>query len=105
VADVDEGLELLGELAVQEKEGICICMSAQQFMILLGEAPDERTITWTAYPQQSRRCLLHKTDRHPDSDDRSAHPTFWWPNHQVMSYHRIDAKRGMTFRVRRWRET
>jgi hypothetical protein len=37
VADIDEGLELLGELTVQEKERICICMSAQQLMTCLAK--------------------------------------------------------------------
>jgi hypothetical protein len=37
IADIDEGLELLGELTVQEKEGICICTSAQQLMICLAK--------------------------------------------------------------------
>jgi hypothetical protein len=37
VADIDEGLKLLGELTVQEKEGSCICMSAQQLMTCLAK--------------------------------------------------------------------
>jgi hypothetical protein len=42
LADIDEGLELLGELTVQEKEGICICMSAQQLMTFLAKT---KTVT------------------------------------------------------------
>lgn len=45
VADIDEGLELLGELMVQEKEGICICMSAQQLMTFLAKKHQTKTVT------------------------------------------------------------
>jgi hypothetical protein len=58
VADIDEALELLRELTVQVKEGICICMSAQQLMACLAKHQTKGQ-SLDANPQQSRRCLSH----------------------------------------------
>jgi hypothetical protein len=79
-----------------------MCMSAQQLMTLLGEAPDKR---------QSLDAIRSKAEdlldngigirRHSNGDDRSVHPTIGGLIIKVMSYRCIDAGGATIFRVRR----
>jgi hypothetical protein len=68
LADIDEGLELLGELTVQEKEGYLYLHVSPAAHDLLGEeAPDKDShLTQSAAKPTIliRRSAL-KTDRHP----------------------------------------